>query len=82
MAKRISHKNVGEVFKLRFTGEGKTEKHQLTSFHGFVNVPDTWTATFTPMSMTPGVYGTSFQAYRFKGRWVYGSSAEILVVVE
>lgn len=82
MAKRISHKNVGEVFSLRFTGDGSVEKHQLTSFNGFTNVPDTWRATFTPMSMIPGVYGTSFEAYRFKGRWVYGSSADILVVVQ
>lgn len=82
MAKRISHKNVGEVFKLHFTGENKTEKFQLTSFNGFANVSDTWTANFSAASMTPGVYGTSFQAYRFKGRWVYGSSAEILKVVE
>jgi hypothetical protein len=82
MAKRISHKNIGEVFKLHFTGENKTEKYQLVSFKGFSNVPDTWHAVFTPMSMTPGVYGTSFEAYRFKGRWCYGSSADVLRSVD
>lgn len=79
MAKRISHNNVGEVFELCFTGEGtKTEKWQLVSFNGFQNVPDSWRATFRAASLTPGVYGTSFEAYRSKGRWVYGSSAELL----
>lgn len=78
MAKRISHNNVGEVFTLLFTGENKKEKFYLSSFNGFVNASDTWRATFTAASLTPGVYGTSFEAYRVKGRWVYGSSAEIL----
>lgn len=78
MAKRISHANVGEVFNLLFTGEGKTEKWVLSSFHGYTNVPETWAAEFRAHSLTPGIYGTSFTAYRSKGRWVYGSSAEVL----
>ena len=84
MAKRISHKNVGEVFHLVFTGENatKSEKWQLTSFHGFANVLEACTANFTRVSMNPGEYGQTFQAYRFKGRWVYGSSAEILRSVD
>lgn len=82
MAKRISHNNVGEVFTLLFTGEGKKEKFQLNSFHGFTNAPETWRATFSAASLTPGVYGTSFEAYRLKGRWVYGSSAEVLRSVD
>jgi hypothetical protein len=82
MAKRISHENVGEVFTLFFTGENKKENHLLTSFNGFQDAPDSWRATFSAMSLTPGVYGTSFEAYRVKGHWVYGSFAEVLRSVD
>jgi hypothetical protein len=79
MAKRISHKNVGEVFDLRFEGEyGLPEKWQLMSFNGVQNALETCTATFQRVSLKPGEYGQTFQAYRNKGRWVYGSSADVL----
>jgi hypothetical protein len=78
MAKRISHKNVGEIFELKFGDATKTEKWQLTGFHGVQNALDSCTANFTRHSLNPGEYGQTFQAYRFKGRWVYGSSAEVL----
>lgn len=80
MGKRISHNNVGEVFNLVFTGESttKTEKWQLTGFHGVKNALDSCTANFSRVSNVPGEYGQTFQAYRHKGRWVYGSSAEVL----
>lgn len=80
MAQRISHNGVGHIYNLMFTGEStsKTEKWMLTSFSGPVNVPESWRASFQRVSMNPGEYGQTFEAYRHKGRWVYGSSAEIL----
>lgn len=79
MAKRIAHTNVGEVFKLRFEGEyGLPQEWQLMSFNGVKNALESCTANFQRVSNVPGEYGQTFQAYRCKGRWVYGSSAELL----
>lgn len=83
MAKRISHKNVGEVFNLLFTAEGRpAEKWQLVSFNGVQNALESCTANFTRVSNVPGEYGQTFQAYRYNGRWCYGTSADILRSVD
>lgn len=78
MGKRISHNNVGEIFNLHFTGENKTEKWILVSFQGYTNVPETWKAQFRAYSLTPGIYGSTFEAYRNKGRWVCGENKQII----
>lgn len=73
MGKRISHKNVGEIFTILFTEKKESRKFQLTSFHGYTNVPESWTATLSAQSLTPGVYGTYLQLTRKNGRWVCGA---------
>jgi hypothetical protein len=83
MAKRISHKNVGQIFRLRFTGDGSEEYHTLLSFYQDHKDPQNNTATFQQIDMEEDdLLGWKWDAYRFKGRWVYGSSADVLVVVQ
>lgn len=73
-AKRISAKYVGETLTLAFYGpyDRTTEEHTLVKFEG---AGDDARATFRDVS------GMEWEAYRFKGRWAYGSSANRLTVV-
>ncbi len=85
MAKRISHKNVGEAFELRFTSDGSTTKHMLVGYHSPTGDRKDDTADFREV-ISQEVYsielGSMWSAYRFNGRWCYGTSADILVVIK
>lgn len=78
MAKRISDKNIGSIFTLYFTGNKSEGEHMLIYFHG--NPQDLENCRVTFRSIEEGNEGEEFEweAYRFNGRWVYGSSAEVL----
>ena len=83
MAKRISHKNVGDFFQLRF--RHGSEKHQLVGFYSPTGEKEQNTAAFREIILESEdglVLGTTWTAYRFHGRWCYGTSADILVVEE
>lgn len=87
MAKRISHKNVGEIFEVRFTGETPvdTEKHMLVGYHSPTEDKAQDTADFREVKEDTGMelkLGDMWTAYRFHGRWCYGTSADVLVVVK
>lgn len=86
MAKRISHKNVGEVFEVRFTGDGFTEKHMLVGYHSPTADRNDDTADFREVledeNFQTKLSETLWTAYRFNGRWCYGTSADILVVLK
>jgi hypothetical protein len=86
MAKRISHKNVGEVFEVRFEEDALTEKHMLVGYHSPTADKSQDTADFRAVDENgiprTDTYGVMWTAYRFNGRWCYGTSADILVVVK
>lgn len=74
-AKRISAANVGRVLHLAFHSPHAPtdEDHTLVKLEG---KGDDARATFRDVS------GMEWQAYRFNGRWAYGSSANRLQVLE
>lgn len=90
MAKRISHKNVGEIFKVRFTGETTDkecfEEHMLIGYHSPTGDRKDDTADFREVldceNLQVKLAALPWTAYRSNGRWVYGSSADVLVVVD
>jgi hypothetical protein len=81
MAKRISPANVGKTFLLRFNKtrsmNGGRDPMEMENVLVKVDVVDGEArATFRDNEIG------EWEAYRFKGRWSYGSSAEPLTVVE
>jgi hypothetical protein len=79
MTKRISSLKPGETVTLKFAtyGEPTIEAAQLVEFK-----EDGQTAVFqTDMGTGPtGIF--QWEAYRFNGRWCYGSSAQRVSIVD
>lgn len=81
MAKRIDNLNPGELVTLRFHGSrslGNDAYDEQFKFVGIEGVGDDRRAGFTDAHSD--LDSTAWQAYRFRGRWVYGSSAEKLSI--
>ena len=81
MAKRISPTRVGETFLLRFNKprsmNGGREPMEMENVLVKVEIVDGEArATFRDNEIG------EWEAYRYKGRWCYGSSADSLTVVE
>lgn len=81
MAKRISPTRIGETYLLRFNKSrsmnGGQEPLEMENVLVSVTVEDGEArATFRDSEIG------EWEAYRYKGRWSYGSSAEPLTVVE
>lgn len=77
MAKRISTKNVGQTFDLKLHGSMGNSDYELEDVL-LVKVEgegEDRRATFSEN-------GFEWEAYRFNGRWSYGSSADYLSVVK
>ena len=74
MAKRISPKNIGHMFELRFHGthpsEDRWDFYTLIKFEG---EGEDARATFKDEHI-------EWEAYRFAGHWAYGSSGDRLSV--
>jgi hypothetical protein len=79
MAKRISSKNVGQMFDLKFVGMMGNATHEETN--ELVEVIDEGTESARAVFRFAHSDST-WEAYRFNGRWAYGSSAEPLRVIK
>lgn len=73
MAKRISPKNVGQQFNLRFVGSPGTSEFDTNELIKVEGEGDNMRATFRAS------FG-DWEAYRWNGAWRYGSSADRLTV--
>lgn len=74
MARRIDTLKVGDKVRLKFAGSrslGNDAHEETCIFNGIEGEGDKRRAKFD-----------EWEAYRFRGRWAYGSSAENLVVLE
>jgi hypothetical protein len=77
--KRIDSLKPGDVVTLRFVGRwGNSTYEERMEFVGITGAGDDRRATFR----TPGYANDDWDAYRFNGRWCYGTSADPLVLLE
>lgn len=79
MAKRISKKNEGQLFHLKFhssSGNSGYEMENVKLLEVFTGDRNEERARFEDSEIG------EWEAYRFNGRWAYGSSADRLSVIE
>jgi len=77
MAKRISTKNVGEIFELHFHGGMNQDRWDFYRLIKVEGKGDDARATFQDLEPNETF---EWEAYRFNGHWAYGSSANRLSV--
>lgn len=81
--KRIDSLKPGTQVTVRFMREyqfGGPDDEKFF-FHGILGEGDDRRAVFGPTASLDQNYRDSWEAYRFNGRWAYGSSAETLRLV-
>lgn len=76
MAKRISKKNEGQLFHLGFASPYNPLDIEDVLLVKVEGTGDDARATFKDEEIG------EWEAYRYKGRWAYGSSAERLIVIK
>jgi hypothetical protein len=77
MAKRISKKNEGQLFHLRFNSPyNPYEMKDVKLLEVFKGDRDEERARFEDPEIG------EWEAYKYNGRWAYGSSADRLSVIE
>lgn len=82
MAKRLDSLKPGTKVRLKFHGTlsfGNAPYEETATFQGVVGEGDNRRALFSDLSSKSPF---DWEAYRYKNRWAYGSSAERLSVVE
>jgi len=77
MAKRISSLQTGESVTLRFHGSKKLGNETHDNAAAFVEIRETGDDAVAVFDLD----GMLVEAYRFNGRWAYGTSAERLSLV-